>query len=317
MRVDTCSTPQLAHDTINPACRYMILERRRPLCHSWGVIALATLGRGDEAELEQFLVAHADSSMFLRGNSRAAGLVDAGARLQATYVVAREDGVIVAVAAHCWNGNVIVQGRADALADAARAAVARSGRAVRGINGPYAQVVATRAALGLDDQRAMLDAREDLLALALADLRVPDALADGRVVCRRPLAHERETLARWSYAYEVEAIGYAPDPMREAERVASFAPGEAQRVLAADGELVASTTFNAQLPDVVQVGGVYTPPARRNRGYARAVVAGSLLEARAHGVSRSILFVSDPAARRAYLALGYRRVGDYGIVMFP
>ena len=47
---------------------------------------------GDEAALEAFLVAHADSSMFLRSNARAAGLVDGGQPLQATYVAALEDG---------------------------------------------------------------------------------------------------------------------------------------------------------------------------------------------------------------------------------
>lgn len=50
---------------------------------------LSRLGRGDEAALERFLRAHADSSMFLRANARRAGLVDRGQRLQATYVAAR------------------------------------------------------------------------------------------------------------------------------------------------------------------------------------------------------------------------------------
>jgi uncharacterized protein len=209
-----------------------------------------------------------------------------------------------------------VQGAVDLVGELARDAVARTGRAVRGINGPHAQVVAARAALGLADRPTTLDCCEDLMALALAELRVPAALADGRVSCRSPVASDTPTLARWSYAYEIEALGSAPDAEREARILATFVPGDAQRVLVADGALVATTSFNAQLPDVVQVGGVYTPPGARNRGYARAAVAGSLLEAHARGVSRSILFVSDAAARVAYVALGYQRVGDYGLVLF-
>src|SRR5947209_6400514 len=103
--------------------------------------------------------------MFLRGNSRKAGLVDRGERLHGTYVAARESGTIVAVAASCWNGMVIVQGRADAVGDAAREAVARTGRAVMGLSGPYAQVVAARAALGFAQRDATLDSREDLMTL--------------------------------------------------------------------------------------------------------------------------------------------------------
>ncbi|HEY2743130.1 MAG TPA: GNAT family N-acetyltransferase, partial [Polyangia bacterium] len=82
------------------------------------------LAPGDEAELERFLVAHADSSMFLRGNARAAGLVDRGQRFEGTYVAGREAGAIVAVAACFWNGNVMVAGRVDAVGELAREAVA-------------------------------------------------------------------------------------------------------------------------------------------------------------------------------------------------
>ena len=64
------------------------------------------------------------------------------------------------------------------------------------------------------------------------------------------------------------------------------------------------------------MGGVWTPPERRGRGYARAVVAASLLDARAEGVERAVLFTENPVARRAYEALGFRRVGEYGLVIF-
>src|SRR5204863_106038 len=58
-------------------------------------------------------------------------------------------------------------------------------------------------------------------------------------------------------------------------------------------------------------------PELRGRGYARSVVAGSLLAARKQGIARAVLF-ADPAnaaARRAYLSLGFRIVGDYGLVL--
>ncbi len=260
--------------------------------------------------------------MFLRGNVRAAGLVDRGAPLQGTYVAAREAGAIVAVAACFWNGNVMVQGRVDAVGELAREAVARSGRAIRGMLGPYAQVVAARAALGLAGRATRIDSREDLFSLALADLRVPPPLADGRVVCRRAAPADAPTLAEFGAAYEVEALGAdaAPVTPEEIERLrARLAAGDhVPFVLFADGELVAMMRFTAELPDAAQIGGVFTPRALRGRGYARAVVAGALLDARARGVTRSILFTDEhnAPARRAYLALGYQIVGDYAIVLF-
>jgi predicted GNAT family acetyltransferase len=47
-------------------------------------------------------------------------------------------------------------------------------------------------------------------------------------------------------------------------------------------------------------------------------VAGALLAARERGVARSILFtgVENRAAQAAYRALGYERIGDYGLVLF-
>ena len=76
--------------------------------------------------------------------------------------------------------------------------------------------------------------------------------------------------------------------------------------------------MNARLPDVVQVGGVWTPRDLRGRGYARCVVAGSLLAVRREGVGRAVLFTDEEnrPARAAYEALGFRVVGDYGLVIF-
>ncbi len=65
-------------------------------------------------------------------------------------------------------------------------------------------------------------------------------------------------------------------------------------VLEEAGRLVSMTGFNAALPDVVQVGGVFTPVERRGRGHGCAVVAGSLLDARAGGVVEGILFIICP-----------------------
>lgn len=279
---------------------------------------IVTLGPGDEQELERFLEPRADSSMFLRANLHHAGIVDRGKRLQGTYVAARNASGIVAVAAHWWNGMLSVQGDVAAVGAAASAAVARTGRAVAGITGPWAQVVAARAALGLTDRRAAMNSREDLFALSLADLCVPPALADGRWTCRRFEQADRDELVAWQLAYEVEALGATRTAEDEARMRAAFDPRGDKWVLVVDGQRAARAMFNARLPDCVQVGGVYTPPALRGRGYARTAVAGALLEARVAGASRSILFTGEDnaAARSAYLALGYRVVGDFGLVLF-
>ena len=82
------------------------------------------------------------------------------------------------------------------------------------------------------------------------------------------------------------------------------------------GRLLSFSSFNATLPDVVQLGGIYTPPSMRGRGYARASVGHSLLVARERGASRGVLFTNNPSAERTYQALGFRRIGEYALVLF-
>ncbi len=281
---------------------------------------LKTLSLGDEAALEEFLEPRATDSMFLRSNARSAGLVDRGNALEGTYVAAIANGAVTAVAAHFWNGMLALQTPGpETLEPVARAAVARSGRELTGLTGPWAHVEAARRGLGFATRKTSLNSREDLFSLELADLRVPEPLASGRVQCRRPRSDELELAARWRRAFSVEALGRADGAgMLEAARAetARLQGQRSQWMLVERDRPVAYSAFNARLPDVVQVGGVWTPPELRGRGYARAVVAGSLLEARREGTERAILFTEDLAARRAYEALGFRVVGDYGLVIF-
>jgi RimJ/RimL family protein N-acetyltransferase len=283
---------------------------------------LKTLSLGDEAKLEDFLEPRAADSMFLRSNARLAGLVDRGKAFEGTWVAAVENGTVTAVAAHFWNGMLILQAPAPETREAvARAAVARSGRELKGMPRPRAQLEATRRVHGLTARAAALDSREDLFSLDLADLRVPGSLSSGRVECRPPRGEELEMAARWRVEFSVEALGRAggEDALAVARAdIARLRDLGSQWILLEDGRAVAYSAFNARLPDVVQIGGVWTPLELRGRGYARAVVAGSLREARRDGASRAILFtgVENVAARRAYEALGFRVIGDYGLIIF-
>ena len=277
------------------------------------------LGSADVPALEAFLERHADSSLFLRANLRAAGIVDRGEPLQATYVGAFDDH-LVGVAAHCWNGNILLQAP-EFLTSVVRAAVERSGRAVMGIIGPWAQLCAARRALAMENRRARLESCEDLFALALSDLVRPAGLDLPGVRCRRTHESDLDLVAQWRVAYSVEILGAADD---DALRLESRTDIERQHaegsawLLEHEDTPLAFSAFNASLPDVVQIGGVFTPPEHRGRGHARAVVAGSLIAAAATGVRRAILFTGDDndAARRAYEAIGFRVIGDYGLLLF-
>ncbi|HIK05908.1 MAG TPA: GNAT family N-acetyltransferase [Trichormus sp. M33_DOE_039] len=285
------------------------------------VHTLKTLQPGDEALLENFLLQHVDTSMFLRSNCRNAGLINHGARFQGTYVAAIVDHQIVAVAAHYWNGMVVVQAPIY-LEEVVQVAVAQSGQTIFGIAGPASQVAATKQVLGLANQPTNLDEREILFSLRLQDLQIPPALTSGKVQCRLPYLEELDLLTDWSVAYRLEVLGELATPdlrLTCRQTLEAHQTMATHWVLVAENTPVAYSAFNGRLPDIVQIGGVWTPPGLRGRGYAKCVVAGSLLEAKSQGVERAILFTNpnNLAAQTAYRGIGFRRTGEeFGLVLF-
>jgi GNAT superfamily N-acetyltransferase len=279
---------------------------------------LRLLTSADESLCEEFLASHRDSSMFLRSNARRAGLIYKGEPFQAIYAAAFRDERIVGVAAHCWNGVVLVQAP-EQTAELVRACVAWSGRNVTGLSGPLEQVRDARSALGFARADARKQGDEWLYALDLSDLVVPAALANKELVCRPPRPEERDTLCRWRIAYDIESLGATSSLEAERRAIefldAQIAEGNAWVAIHA-GVPVSLSALNASLPDIVQLGGIYTPPDLRGRGYAKIAVAGSLVAARPRGVSRAVLFTDNPNAVRTYEALGFCRVGDYSLVLF-
>lgn len=272
---------------------------------------------GDEPRLERLLRAHSDSSVFLRSNLRAVGITYEGKSLQGHWVAeAGPDGELLGVVCHVQNGNLLFQAPAHAP-QLAEFVLTQSGRKVEGLVGPWEQLKSARTALGLDGVKAPLESLEPLFALALSDLRVPP----GAWTVRRPTPADLPEAVAQRAAFLVEALGAARTSATIA-RAREAVEGQVKEgrtfVLDVGGRVVASGCFNARLPDTVQLGGIFTPEADRSRGHARRLVAGMLRLARDEGATRGVLFTNEDnvAAIRAYTALGFQRVGDYGLVLW-
>jgi len=278
------------------------------------------LTSGDEAVLEAFLKPRMASSMILTSNSRAVGLIDRGERYHGTYAGVFERDGLIGVVGHFWNCNSILQVPARWAAELCAYTVRASGRPLTGMLGPSDQVGAVLYGMDIKPARLRLDSIESLYELRLSELKLPPALQDGRLRARAARPADLDTLAAWRAAFCIEALHDPDTPelhstSRKAEQ-RGISDGHIW-LAELDGEPVATSGWNAVTAEAVQIGGVYTPPALRGRGYARAAVAQSLLDARARGAVSSVLFTGDDnfAARSAYLALGYQRIGDYRIAM--
>ncbi|WP_299647402.1 GNAT family N-acetyltransferase [uncultured Jannaschia sp.] len=190
------------------------------------------------------------------------------------------------------------------------AAAILRGRPIAGFAGPSGSVRPLMRALGLDAPAGGLDADEPQFHLDLATLRVPEG--PGTLA---PLTLDRARAVAWRVAYTRETDMGLGSQAEAVEDVAGWIAADSHRFLVVDGEPVAMTGFNARLPDIVQVGGVYVPPVARRRGLGRRAVALHLAEASAQGIGQATLFAASEAAVACYRPLGFKRIGDFALVV--
>ena len=155
-------------------------------------------------------------------------------------------------------------------------------------------------------------------------MREPPILAEKKVTCRVAGEADFDHLVAWRVAFRQAALGDVEgEHLEKTSRadIAALLPAGSLFILEAHGrapalhEPLACCSFNARLPDVVQIGNVWTPPQLRGNGYARAVVAGTLGIAGKTGVVAATLSTGrkNVAAQAAYRSLGFELVGDYAV----
>ncbi|NIY74672.1 GNAT family N-acetyltransferase [Thalassospira sp. HF15] len=268
-----------------------------------------------------FLANHAATSMVLRGNLRTAGIERRRHPLSGNWFgEVAKDGSISAIIAQFGNGNVFVEAGDQssipmALTEVFAADPLKPVAGVFGSADPAQDVVGQ---LGLEDAGFAINASDVLYELDLSHLIVPqNARADDfQMVDAEKI--ERNTLLRWLRAYEIEALGAEDTPgldSKIASRLVQALDARCMWGLIVDGKPVSLSGFNATLPDMVQVGPVWTPPEERSKGYARILVAKTLLAVRARGVKRAILSTDSEAAAKAYEALGFQKIGHYRLAL--
>ncbi|WP_322890312.1 GNAT family N-acetyltransferase [Yoonia sp. 76] len=263
----------------------------------------------DRAEVEDFLRHHLQIAMFPLANLHRHGMAGGHPRAMAFWL-RKDGGAITDVAAITDGGFLFPVCPTHPWADLR---VAMQGSAIAAILGEAGQVTSLRAALGLESAAGHATT-EPHYDLSLADLVMPDTAG----FTLRPLAHApRDLVIGWRRAYLLETMfGQESDVDATAIKdIDSYLAADSHRVLCDGDTPVAMTGFNAVLPDAVQIGGVYTPPDLRSRGHARRAVALHLAQARASGVTRAILFAATASASKAYAAIGFRRIGAFGIVL--
>ncbi len=265
----------------------------------------------DLATVEALLFQQIQGAMFLLGNLRDHGLGSDHPNGLRLWVRATGDGVFAIT-----NGGAVLMMAPGAMsADWRAAGQLITDRRVTAVLGDAPQVRGFLAATGLQDHPCRLNTDDVGFVLDMTDLKA-EIRPEEEII---PLAEApRALIEDWRTAYEVEALNMTPEAAREkaVKDLAVFIANDSHRVLLDGGQPVAMSGYNAALAEAVQVGGVYTPPPLRGRGYARRVVGRHLLEVRARGVSQAVLFAANAAAAKAYVAVGFRPAGRFALVLF-
>ncbi len=267
----------------------------------------------DAEKIDAFLSRRAEGSMYLRDNLRLFGPCGGeGDRATRIWIAETGAGEIEGAVGVSNAGFLFVAMQQRRIGTDLPGLLA--GERIEGIVGPTELVEAARRALGLEGARVRRDMPEPQYSLELEALILPP----GNSELRLAEASDAEVLTRWraDFLGDVFAMPAAEAALQAARQVAGMIAAGRLAVLESAGRPIAMTAFNAVLPDIVQVGNVYTPPALRGRRYARRAVALHLERARADGVRRAVLSAADTHAARAYEAIGFTRIGLFSMLMF-
>ena len=271
----------------------------------------------DFSALESFLRVHFATTMFMRGNLRDHGIGNREHNYAMRYFVEERDGEIIGVGAIANIGSLMIEAPegVEKIASFMKLVIPADTNFFAMFGGSD-QIADLRAALQLNELPTQMDDAEPLFSLNFDNLIIPEAHG---AFTRKPTKLDAPLVADWVYKYLVET-GLQPfgDKTRKAAETIANDTGKYEnfRLLVVDGKPVARTGFNTALPDSVQVGGVFTPPEFRGRGYARLALALHLDEVRKQGVETAILFSASENASRAYRAIGFGQIGHYTLTMF-
>lgn len=227
-----------------------------------------------------------------------------------------EDAGLVVLAALQTPPNKLVlsyTARSDAL-DLLATALAAEGQSLPGVQGARtdAERFAQRWAAV---QPVQIRSAMDLRIYQLTTVR-PPATVPGRM--RRATEADRPLLEAWFAAFHAEATAGAV--ASDTATVVTRWLTSPSRYLALweDGEPVALAGATGPTPNGIRIGAVYTPPERRRRGYASALVAALSQHQLDAGKRFCFLFTDlrNPTSNHIYQVVGYAPVVDIAELRF-
>lgn len=271
-------------------------------------------------ELSSYLNQYQETTMFIRNNLYHSGIAYQDAPFHGEYYGSFTNNQLNGVLAHYWNGNVMMQAEHfTALSALVSEFKLNRTRPIAGVLGEDSQASFVIKQLDLQSSQFAINYQEQLFVLNLEKMITPQAIQSSSCFLKTVPECEMDLIKEWLIAYHIEALGDdINNPKFEDSIIDEIKNEELSQnrwVLFVNNTPVSLCGFNANLPDIVQIGPVYTPLSLRNKGFARIAVYLCLKQAAVQKVKRAILFTSDNSAICAYRALGFQEIGTYRLAI--
>lgn len=278
------------------------------------------LNNTDHEILEIYLRDYTETCIFIRSNAKQVGLEYIDDDFYGDYFGAfDEKGALTGVLVHYWNGNIMMQAENDNVLRLLTTYMKKKiRRPILGVLGDDKQAKIILDMLMLNHEEFATNCRDGLYALDLISMKFPCFKHNHKIEMIPAERLNQKLLRDWVKAYEIEALGAEDNDRLDSHvesRVNRISKKGSTWALLVDNIPVSLSGFNAQLYDVVQIGPVWTPPEHRSNGYARLLVAMTLNYVKKQGVDKAILFTDNPAAIKAYQAIGFEHIGEFRLAI--
>lgn len=277
------------------------------------------LNNTHKQNLQTYLSIYKDSSLFMLGNIYKSGLTFNNQPYHGDYLGSfSKQSQINGVLAHYWNGSLMIQTESkDIISELTETFCSYCTRPINQILGQDEQVISLIENLGLDDRYFSSNTQEELYRIDLVNL-APQINKIKNYSLVSAAQTDETILLQWLRDYEIQTLNAENNQNllnHVKKRVEQIKSQQFSYVLKVDDNPVALCGSNSNLPDVIQIGPIWTPPEYRNNGYARLVLNEVLLKAKEHGIKRAVLFSDNPIAIKIYTAIGFKHFDYYRLAI--
>jgi predicted GNAT family acetyltransferase len=280
-------------------------------------VCVEPVDRSTLGKTTSFLKRHENYSLFLLGNLEQQGPKMTSAPNSGNFKLIRYHGSIIAVFCLTRRGNLIVQSimSENWLLESILRACQQEDIPLFGLCGEWSFCFALWNFLKAKGviQEETLVSKEILYTLTLAQ---KDLTGDSNV--RLLTTADYPDWKRLIYDYLDELN--LPNFFTEDQRYQAFLEKVKAKVLwgySLDHHIVSMAELNAKARGLGQLGGVYTVPEHRRKGFSTSVLRQLMKDCvETHHIEKMTIFTRDTndSAQRLYESFGAKRVGYYGLM---